>query len=323
MKLVAPVTNTFITCSFVSKLAQHRMVKRLSDELFTFLPEGLRRVRVERIGPHAFADTADGYVLRDQLPDVAVFAIAAADFVSGSDNTGPYRCCGSLRNGLPLKGRLALGGKLLGHLIDHALNANRVDIASQFGVYDSGMHSGSTHAAVTVPLVESNSEKDIRRLRSAIGDEWVIRRAFKVEIVEVNIGEAVASRRQIDEAASFANKRGDEVDQEKVTEMICAELRFEAVHRLAERCGHNARIGDHHVKGFLFCQQLIGADAHTFEAGEIEFNELETATAGCRCLSHFRGCRFTLGQIARRTYNVRAVGGKRPRGLHAEAGRNA
>src|SRR5580700_7797878 len=142
MKLVAPVTNTFITCSFVSKLAQHRMVKRLSDELFTFLPEGLRRVRVERIGPHAFADTADGYVLRDQLADVAVFAIAAADFVSGSDNAGPYRSCGTLRNGLPLEG-LTFGGKLCGHLINHALNAGGVDVATQLGLYDSGMHSGS------------------------------------------------------------------------------------------------------------------------------------------------------------------------------------
>src|SRR5580698_4412798 len=129
--------------------------------------------------------------------------------------------------------------------------------------------------------------------------------------------------RQVDEPASFADERSDAVDKEKVTEMICAELRFKAVYRLAERRGHNAGIGDYHVKEFLFCKQRIGSSACTFEAGEIKFDKLEATAALCRSLAHFRRCRFSLGQIARRTHNVRAVSGKRPRRLDTEASRNS
>ena len=47
------------------------------------------------------------------------------------------------------------------------------------------------HAAVPVPFVERHGEEDIRRLRSAIGDEGLIRRALKVGILEVDVGIAV------------------------------------------------------------------------------------------------------------------------------------
>src|SRR6267154_4318355 len=145
---------------------------------------------------------------------MAVFAIAAADFVSRSNNADPHRSCGSLGHSLPLEGRFTLGAKLLAYLIDQGLHTGRLDVASQFGVYDAGVHSGSAHAPVTVPLVEGNSKLDICRLRSAIGDEGVIGRAFKVGIVEVNIGVAVTGRRQVDETASFADQRSDAVDEE-------------------------------------------------------------------------------------------------------------
>src|ERR1700721_2243040 len=103
MKPVAPVTNTFIDRSFAANWRNPGTVKRPSDELFTFLPESFCRVGVERVGPHAFACARDGHVIRRDLADMAVFAIAPADFVCGRNDTGPYRFCGSLRNGLSLE----------------------------------------------------------------------------------------------------------------------------------------------------------------------------------------------------------------------------
>jgi AcrR family transcriptional regulator len=70
-------------------------------------------VWIERISAYSFAYRADGHAVRNDSADVAVLAIPAANLASGSNNTGPRRSCGSLRNGLPLEGRLTLRCKLL------------------------------------------------------------------------------------------------------------------------------------------------------------------------------------------------------------------
>ncbi len=82
----------------------------------------------------------------------------------------------------------------------------------------------------------------------------------------------MSRRRQIDEPAAIADKRRNPVDQDKVAQVIRPKLRFEAVHCLAERCGHHARISDHHVEWFPLGNQFVSARAHTFEAGKIELN---------------------------------------------------
>ena len=130
---------------------------------------------------------------------MAVLAISAADLVGGSNNTGPYRSCGSLRNGLPLEGRFTLRRQLFIHLVDDSLYATRIDVATEFRMDTSGVHGRRAHTTLTVPLVESNSEEDIRRLRSAVGNERLIRRPFKVGVLEIDVGVAVPRRRQIDQ----------------------------------------------------------------------------------------------------------------------------
>ena len=111
------------------------------------------------LSAHSFTYRADGHVLRHDIGDMAVLAISAADLVAGSNNTGPYRSCGSLRNGLPVEGRFTLRRQLLIHLVDDPLYATRIDVATEFGMDASGMHGRRVHTTLMVPLVESNTEE--------------------------------------------------------------------------------------------------------------------------------------------------------------------
>ena len=141
-------------------------------------------------------------MVRNDVADVAILAIPAADLLGGSNDTGPHRSCGSLRNGLPLKGRLTPCCKLLIHLVDHLLDMAWVHVATKLGPYASRMHGCSAYATLPVPLVEGNGKKDVRCFRTAICNEEVIGRPFKVGILEVDVGEAVTRRRQIDQPSS-------------------------------------------------------------------------------------------------------------------------
>src|SRR5260370_23943647 len=73
--------------------------KGLSHEFFTFVPERLRRRRIECISAYSFARGANGHVVRHDIADVAVLAISATDFFSWNHDRGPYRSCRTLRAG--------------------------------------------------------------------------------------------------------------------------------------------------------------------------------------------------------------------------------
>src|ERR1700738_2666799 len=294
MKPVAPVTNTFINRSFRSNCRNTASLKRLSDQFLTFLPERLGILWIQRITAHSFADGADGHVVRNDIADVAILAITAADLVSGGNYAGPHRSCGSLRNGLPLERRLTLCCELLIHLVYDPLYSTRIDVASQLGLDASGMHGRGAHTTLTVPPVEGNSEEDIRRLRSAVGNEGLIGRPLKVGILEIDVRLAVTGSRQVHQPTSGADKRRDAVNEHKVAQVIGAELCFKAVRCVSERCGHHARIGDDHVEVFTLCEQFVGTRAHAFEAGEIKLNEPEAPTAGGCVFSHLHGRGFGL-----------------------------
>src|SRR6185436_20139398 len=107
------------------------MLKRLSDEFFTLVPERLGSFWIERIPAYTFAYRIDDHVIGNDLANVTVLAISAADLTSGSDDCGPHRGCGPLRNGFQLEGRLTLCRKLLIHLIYHLLNLAHVHVTTQ------------------------------------------------------------------------------------------------------------------------------------------------------------------------------------------------
>src|SRR6266849_746487 len=251
---LAPVTKIFIDRSFASSYRNTEFSKRLSNEFFAFLPKRLSIFRIERISAHSFADGADRHVVGNNPPDVAVLAIPAANLVGGSHDTGPHGSCGPLRNGLPLKWPLTLGRELLVHLFHDPLNAARIYVATQFGLYASWMHSRGAHPTLPVFLIERNGEEDVCRLRSAIRHKWLIGRPLKVGILNVNVRKTVTGRRQIDQSPSCAKKTRNPVDQDKVAEVIGAELCFKAVRRMPQRCRHHSRIGDDHVERIALCQ---------------------------------------------------------------------
>src|SRR5215471_13231040 len=96
-------------------LCLRRYLERLAHHFFALLPEGLSRLGIERICAHSLTYNADRHVVRDDITDMAVFAISASDFVSRSHNCSPHRSGGALRNGLPLEGHLVRCRELLIH----------------------------------------------------------------------------------------------------------------------------------------------------------------------------------------------------------------
>src|SRR4029077_10262390 len=216
-------------------------------------------------------------------PDMTVLAISAADLISRSNDSGPYRSCGPLRNGLQLEGCFALGRKPLIRLLDRFLDVDGFQMAVQLRLDASRMHGCGAYAIPSVTPVESNGEEDVRRLGPAVGDPWVVRCPLKVGIFKVDVGEAVPGRGKVDQTPSFADKWRDTVNEHEVSQMIGPELHFKAVRRTQERRGHHSCDSDDHVVGFPLRQERIGTASYSFEIGKINRNQLETAATG-RCL---------------------------------------
>src|SRR5262249_481110 len=133
----------------------------------------------------------------NDVAHMAVCTIAAADLVSGSDDTGPHRGCGSLRNGLPLEWSLTFRLQLLIDLVHQVLNLARARIAGQLGLYCSRMHCRSAHPAIPMPSIEGNGEEDVRRLRSAISDHGIVGRPLKLGIRMADLLLEIARRRLV------------------------------------------------------------------------------------------------------------------------------
>src|SRR5258708_26333680 len=155
-------------------------LKGLSNQFFTSLPESLGIVLIQRVPANSFADRTDRRVVRYDLADVAILAITPADLVRLSNYTSPNRSCRSLRDRPALEGSFALCRNLLTDLIDHCLYAARLHITAQLGLYNSWMHGRGAHALCVMTPVKSNREQNVRRLRSPVGNEWIIRRPLEV-----------------------------------------------------------------------------------------------------------------------------------------------
>ena len=70
-------------------MTKYDYLEGLSNHLLTFPPERRGSGGIERISTYAFANGADGDVIRYDPPDVAVLAVLTADRVSGRDNACP------------------------------------------------------------------------------------------------------------------------------------------------------------------------------------------------------------------------------------------
>src|SRR5215472_3982172 len=105
----------------IRRSSPHNGLEALSDELFTLLPECVGISWVERVTANAFGCGVNRDVVRHQSADVAILAVLAADLFSRSNDSGPHRSCGALRDCLPLEWPFPLFGRLLGDPVNQRL----------------------------------------------------------------------------------------------------------------------------------------------------------------------------------------------------------
>ena len=178
-----------------------------------------------------------------------------------------------------------------------------------------------TPFALVAP-VELDREQDVGGLRAAIGAELGVGRALEIRIVQIDVGEAVAGRGQIDQPRARLQQRGDPVDEHEMAQVVGAELGLEAVGGLALRAGHDAGVGDDDIERLAGRHQRVGAGAHAGQRGQVELDQLQAAAVLGGRLRAPSVAALALS-VARRADHLGAVRGQRPGRLHAEPGRDA
>src|SRR5215813_12023921 len=171
--------------------------------------------------------------------------------------------------------------------------------------------------------IERDGEEYVCGLRTTVRDEGLVGSAFEIRIFEVDVRIPVSGGRQIDNASTWTNEKSNPVDQNKVAEVIGAELHFKAIDGFGKRCCHDASVGDDDVERLAFCDKFVCRGANAFEAGKIEFDQFEAAATGSGIFFHLSGCGFGFRQIARGADDVCAVCDEGTRGFNTDSGRNA
>ena len=178
-------------------------------------------------------------------------------------------------------------------------------------------------AVARIPLrlmaaVELDSEQDVGGLRATVSRPRIIGHALEIRIVEIDVGIAMAGRRQIDQPRARLHQRSDAVDQHEMAEVVGPELGLEPVGGLAEWRRHDAGVGDDKIERPAVGEERVGAGAHARERGEIELHDLKFAAVRGGG-PDARGRRLGLVEVARRADHLGAVSDERARRLHAEA----
>ena len=120
------------------------------------------------------------------------------------------RC--ALRDSFPAEGRGARSRIGCVYTIDQLFYGLGAQVTAKLGLDAAGMHGRGPHAVRLVPPVELDGEQDVGGLRAAIGPELSIGRVLEVRIVEVNVGEPMTRRGQVDQARAGLQQRDDAVN---------------------------------------------------------------------------------------------------------------
>src|SRR5690349_3319207 len=126
----------------------------LFNQFFTLSPECLGGFGIECVGANAFAVGCQQLVLGNDLADVTVFAISAADLFSGRHKASPDRSSCSLRNRLVLKRLPACCCGFFADSVDRRLQLGRVEMPSKLSLDASRMDGGGSNPAAAMPQVE-------------------------------------------------------------------------------------------------------------------------------------------------------------------------
>src|SRR5882724_585707 len=188
-------------------------------------------------------------------------------------------------------------------------------MAAQLGLDAARMDRCRANTAPAMPLVKSYGEQNICRLGASVGDKGFIRGPLKIRILQIDVREAVSSRRQIDQSAAGADQRSEAVDQDKVSQVVGAELRLEAVCRVAKWRRHDAGIRNQHIERRALRQQRICAGANALQTREVQSDQVETPATGGSGLPHLRSRAFGLAEIPGGTDHLRSMRRQGARGL--------
>src|SRR6476659_9866429 len=178
----------------------------LANQFFTLPPKCLGGFGIECVGANAFAVTSQRLVLRHDLADVTILAVASPDLFGRGNKAGPDRRGCSLRDRLVLERRSSLCRGLPVDSIDRRLQLSRVEMPTQFGLDAPRMTGGGSNPAAAMARVESNCKKDVGCLRAAVGNPRVVRSALEVGVSEIDVGEAVSRRCEINQPSAWSKK---------------------------------------------------------------------------------------------------------------------
>src|ERR1700739_2036253 len=123
-------------------------------------------------------------------------------------------------------------------------------MTDEFGAHASRMDGCRADATPAMPLVEANREENVGCLGPAVSDERIVSRPLEVGSAEIHSGDPMPARREVDQASAGTNQRSDPIDQNKMAEMVGAELRLKTVHGVPEWRGHDSCIGYEQVDSF-------------------------------------------------------------------------
>src|SRR5690554_2478752 len=88
-----------------------------------------------------------------------------------------------------------------------------------------------------MPPVKRQREKRISRLRSAVGDKWVIGLSLEIRIIQIDVGDTMSLRRKHHQASAIHQQWLNSIDKCKMTDMVDAELSFKTIGRTTKwRC---------------------------------------------------------------------------------------
>lgn len=113
------------------------------------------------------------------------------------------------------------------------------------------------------------------------------------------------------------------VDEDKMAEMVGAELQLETVGSPPERGGHDSCAIDDDVEGFCDLDDPIGTLADACERREIQLDHIGKTAGRLSGVPHACCRRLGLAEISRGADHLRAMSGKRTARLHAESDRHS
>src|ERR1700733_10931222 len=145
-------------------------------------------------------------------------------------------------------------------------------MSAELGANGAGMDGGRADSVPFVAAVELDREQNVGGLRAPVAHPCVVGRALEIWIVEINVGNLMAGRGEIDQPCPRLHQRCDPIDQYEMAEMVGAELRLEPVCGLAGWRRHDARVANHEIERLAARDERVSASADARKRRQVELD---------------------------------------------------